>query len=196
MLHIGMLTNNQVVMCQYGFRAVTGTDGWQQVLVDDWFTTVLPSFRTLLSSATSVEDLTVHDVLPGTAAPASHFLASGLAGFGASPALPPQVALIIQHRSGLAGRANRGRVYLPGCPLVAKTSSGINVTGTFRAAQGAYAAVAMARYGPSGSSPIAKLVTISRQLDGAPRDPIVGVPITSMVAGFTIATQRRRNNRF
>lgn len=196
MLHVGIQTSSQVTMIQYGFAAIVGAAGWQQVLVDDWFTSILPTFRSLLSQNTTVRDLTVHDIVPGTAEDASHLIPTPLPGLVVGGPLPPQVAVICQHLSGVAGRSNRGRVFIPGAPLTAKSAAGINVVSAYRVLQASYLSVVMARYGPTGTSTVARAVTISRQEDGVVRPTPVGVPITSMVAGFSIATQRRRNNRF
>ena len=39
----------------------------------------------------------------------------------------PQTAVLVQKRTGLAGRANRGRMYLPGMLLVANCDNGGNI---------------------------------------------------------------------
>jgi hypothetical protein len=113
---------------------------------------------------------------------------AGVTGSVSSGALPNNVSLAIQFRSGVAGRSNRGRNYLFG---IAETylADANHVTSVFANAVHTY-------YGDVGSAIVAagfEWVIVSRYHDGAPRVSGQVLPINSHgFADFTIDSQRRR----
>ena len=68
---------------------------------------------THMSTATAIARLTIRDVNSANQALISA-VGAPLIGTGAGNAMPNEVALVVTERTALAGRANRGRMYIPG----------------------------------------------------------------------------------
>lgn len=84
----------------------------EQAIIDDWVANVETTFLTALSSNMVLDQYEVRGVF-GSAA--SLDWPVGLPGTGgAGDFLPPMDAPLVSWRTGLIGRANRGRTYLPG----------------------------------------------------------------------------------
>lgn len=105
----------------------------------------------------------------------------------AGNALPPNCAALVQKRTGLGGRRNRGRLYLPGIPEAAVGPAGLLI-GTYPA--GASAEV------QGWFTALAAVGGISEPYLFHTTDPLTaGIPptiITSVTLAPKIATQRRR----
>lgn len=101
---------------------------------------------------------------------------------------PPQCAVVVSLLTGLAGRANRGRIYVPGLAISLGTTTGQLTSGT---------------PAPLAQS-IANFITLlrTRQLTtGSNSVPIVagatggGYPITTVRVDSVVDTQRRRRDK-
>lgn len=102
-------------------------------------------------------------------------------GGGSASVASPQVAALVSKRTGLGGRRNRGRLYLPG---VVETSvdGGGYLTGTFATDL----ATAVGNWLDETVDVEMPMVLLH---GSAPSDP---TPITSLVLSPKVATQRRR----
>lgn len=106
---------------------------------------------------------------------------SSLGGFAASGnTAPPNVSYIATKRTGLGGRANRGRMYIPGVPESFAGPDGVLVSPfdvDFEVACTAFL------------SALAVIDSPMVLLHSASSDP---TPVTGLVGQTTLATQRRR----
>lgn len=99
---------------------------------------------------------------------------------GTSP-VPPQVSYLIQKLSGLAGRSNRGRTYLPGIPEVEVGGDGRLSTGQFDEAQ------------QSANNFRSSLDSFSLPMVILHVDPaLTPTSVVDFVVNRKVATQRRR----
>lgn len=100
---------------------------------------------------------------------------------GAGVAEPPQVSVLIQKQSGFAGRANRGRMYVPGVPNGAVGADG-DLDGTnltnFQAAADAFL-----NFSESGTG---NLVILHNN------PALTPTTVTALSVQALVATQRRR----
>lgn len=144
-----------------------------------------------MNSTISSDQLTVRDVLPGTAAEVTNTYTAVLGGV-ASESLPPQCAGVITWRTGLSGRSHRGRTFLPGV-AESDQSDGILLSGYITAVQ-AVVTQMLAVFGPAGSDTNWQFVVISEVSAGVPRVPKIGTAITAGVVQPDVQSQRRRNN--
>lgn len=137
-------------------------------------------FISMVPSADSIGDVTVrYTTSPGvTEISESTLAAPGLAG-GTPP--PPQVCTLIQKVSGLAGRKNRGRMYLPAVDEGQIGTDGIYLAATLGPLQ-TFATQFLADLS-SSSIPMAILHT-------SPAD--TPTPVSSLNVSAKVATQRRR----
>lgn len=99
-----------------------------------------------------------------------------------SGALPQNNAILVQKRSGLAGRHNRGRFYLPGVQAAAITSLGAMSGATLTAWQDILDSFL------AGVEAIQPMVILHANED-------TPTPVTALVVQQTIATQRQRLRR-
>lgn len=108
------------------------------------------------------------------------------AGTRASGSCPPQVAAVVTRRTGLAGRANRGRIYVPAIPESDHENG--KCTAAFFVQLIAFASFLddVITVGAGGISPVVH----SKRLNGVPRD--VTILITGVTPRDTLYTQRRR----
>lgn len=102
-----------------------------------------------------------------------------------SDPLPPNSALLIRKRTGLAGRRGRGRFYLPGAAEGPIDANG-NLGGSYLNAVQAEADAFMTELDNIGVVPV-----VLHRTEGIGTEPPPTV-ITSFVADGKIATQRRR----
>ncbi len=108
-------------------------------------------------------------------------------GVKALPPVPPNTAILVQKRTALGGRRNRGRMYIPGIP-----EGEISGAGTITAAQLAVynTAAEGLRTELAALSFVSECVIFHTTLDTAPA--IAPTVITSMNVSAKCATQRRR----
>lgn len=152
-------------------------------LVARWNTNIkahVPNTMTLVEIAiTNLESQFAPGVTYGTGLP--------IAGTNASPALPNNVALCITKRTGLRGRAYRGRLYH--YPLVEavvinnKVDAAVAVT--YVNAWKTFLSFAI-----TGDEP--NMVVVSRQLNNVPRTTGVATLVLDMTTDALVDSQRRR----
>lgn len=181
-----------IVLSSWGFRSLIAADTWRQTLVDDFFTTHFTNLRACLATGVFISALSCVDVVPGTVGPVIRATGLPVGGSRAGSPCPNQCAVVIQHRSNLIGRSNRGRVFLAGAPTTDASTTVNQWTAAYLTVVQTFCSAMLARYGPAGTSTTARLVTISRQLDGVERVPPVGVDVSAIVPVAAIGTQRRR----
>lgn len=194
-LQVHMTNPGEFVECAWGLKALTNNPGWRQLLAEEWWIALRPRWLSGLVEDAQIRDVTVRDVVPGTAADVVYTGGGIQTGAIAGPSVPPQVAGLITWRTDLAGRAHRGRTFVPRMPRSWVEENGDRWTEAGQDYLFSYAELFYATYSRViGSSDIAFLVVISRQLDGVPRAP-VGTQVTSFDTSAVLATQRRRLHR-
>lgn len=140
------------------------------------------SLRSLISSATTWDDGYVifgndgGDIrVDGTSA--------AVAGTGGASPLPPNCALLVRKQTGLGGRRNRGRFFVPGIANTGVSNAGVIAPATLTNYQNAaltwYTAV-------KGLAEVEELCVLH---DSAPFTPTT---IVTLEAQGRLATQRRR----
>lgn len=178
------------IICTLGVREQTGD--LEQSDLDDvrdaWVANIVP----MLSDLMTFEKVVARDA-------GGVFLESfdGTAGASSSQFLPVSNAVIVEKRTGVSGRRNRGRMYLPVAGDASTDSAGV-VDGTALAGiqtnmDGLQTDIETAM----GAAPGGMYILHSKGWDGAvePADPgnaPAPTLITSFVAKSLIGTQRRR----
>lgn len=182
--------------CSFGLEALTASPTWRTELANEWLANVPPVWAARQVIETIYQGIIVNDVVPGGGPGVEVFGDTHPAEGLSVKALPPQCAGVISWRTGVPGRANRGRSYVPALPISYTDVQGSAWTSGGFAALTAMASKVFLMYGtPVRTSLVARLVVISRQLDGEPRGPI-GVPVTSFRINSYVRTQRQRVRRF
>ena len=105
------------------------------------------------------------------------------AGTGGATNLPPNTALLVRKLTGLGGRRNRGRMFIPGVPNTNVTSAGAIGGATLPTYQTAIDAARTAVVAT------AEVTAVALFHDSAPFAPTT---ITTLEAQALVATQRRR----
>lgn len=108
-------------------------------------------------------------------------VALSITGGGADPMAPPQVSYLLKKGSGFAGRANRGRIFLPGVEETAVDPGGALTSGAISALQGA-ANQFLSDLGSLGQ----EMVILHENPALTPR------VVTSLIVDGRVATQRGR----
>lgn len=105
-------------------------------------------------------------------------------GAGSGTQLPPQVALLVQKRTGFAGKKNRGRMFVPGLPAE-------HLDGTDK---GLVTAFALSVWQPALSAFLTGIQAESAFMVILHQEPNTDPPrlVTSLVVADRIATQRGR----
>jgi hypothetical protein len=116
---------------------------------------------------------------------ATHVETKGL--LGGPPSLPQSVALLLQKRTGLSGRRNRGRMYLPGINEAVVDSRG-QVLAASIASLNASLATWLGKFGTIMADFDNMVILHSLGISGAPPPTVV----TQMLVDPVAATQRRR----
>lgn len=153
-----------------------------QGIVDAWQGQVQADYLSILNNAMVLDQLEVRQVLGGLAAIDFPVGAPGTG--GAADQLPPMDCALISWRTGLIGRANRGRSYLP-APFESFQS------------QGALTAPAIAVYDALADKmrvlfdPLTGLITFA-QLCMWHTSAADSPNVTTKIVRNLIATQRRR----
>lgn len=176
----------------WGFQSTSGVANWRQIVMDGFAVLAGPTLMLALSQDVGFRNITMVDVVPGTAPDIQS--SSGLLLDGAinQRRLPPQVAARINWTTGLAGRSYRGASFIPGLPRTALANDANSWQAADMARLQAFVDVMMLQYGPTGTSTFARLVIISRQLDGVVRAVPVG---TQVQAGAVVSAIRSRRDR-
>lgn len=146
----------------------------------------MPSFfRGCCSSDWIEEGLSAQRIRPLPRGDA-FIIAHSLPGTRALGACPPQISAVITERTGIAGRANRGRIYVPAVPEQDQADGLLNTSymATLTALAGKLDDIILS--GTGSFNPVVH----SLRLNGVPRD--VAIPIIATVARNICYTQRRR----
>jgi len=109
------------------------------------------------------------------------------AGGGGGTAAAANAALVVSYRTGLTGRSNRGRTYVPGLIVAYFTDAQHLSTGTATAFSGAFQNLIDALTAISMT-----LSVLSRIFDGAARAVGILITITELIVNTTVDSQRRR----
>lgn len=148
---------------------------------------LVPGLVTVMSNQCRVSTLTVTSLssAAGQVAVRNVAIEDGT-GLILSPALPNSIAMVVSHRSGLAGRSNRGRSYLTGLPEEYLTGNTWSTTAT-GAARTAFLAFSVGLQTDGYAH-----VILSRQRNKLPLPVPEMVPVVGYVVDTRVDTQRRR----
>jgi hypothetical protein len=178
---------NGICVLHYKVTAVAGGSLTDQQVCNALSTQAAPLFQAIQSGVTSYVGCRLQKVTPGPVPIAVNSTNGAGAGTGAGSALGAQLAILITKRTDLAGRANRGRTYLPFCSTNMSSAAG-NISAAGLAAAAAFAASMFAS------------ITVSVGAASVTLQPVIyhratqtNVPITSLVVRGEFATQRRRS---
>lgn len=150
-----------------------------ETLANQFNDQVITGYSQIISANDVVNTIEVRQL---TGSPLGAFdLAVDVQGSDAGDALPPQNAPLVSWRTGLVGRANRGRIYLP-APVEDTQTQGQLSTAYKAAAQNV--ADSMIEVGD--------LVSTFWQLVIFHQTSLTGTPVVSAIIRNDIATQRRR----
>lgn len=176
---------------QLGFQCISPFTNWRELLAAEFVATVLPDWMGMLGFNVACREITVTDVVPGTAA---DYVLSLLPvephGTGGTTEAPGQLAYVVSWRSDGIGRNTRGRSYVFGLPLsyVTPTTWG---GGLFDKVEN-MVSVMLAQYGPTGFSDLARLQIISHGPHGSPLAVPQAFPVTHAIFNQDIRTNRKR----
>jgi len=139
-----------------------------------------PGFMDPVSIDVTFEGVTVYEkIAAGVTQIATN--STSQAGRQAGDIEPPQVAVLVQKSTGLAGRSNRGRMYVPG-PVAAAVESDGRLTTTYQG----QVQTAMNAFLADLSTNLAPMVLLHADPAATP------TTVTSLVVQSKVATQRRR----
>jgi hypothetical protein len=186
----GTLNGNDVVNV-WGFLQKSTLNGFQgQLLIDEFQAGVFNAYRGIISNFVTFNFLRCRSLPPDPIQLAEEALPGGTLGLAAGDPEPNQVAQIVTWRTSLAGRAYRGRTYVPGLPDGA-VSAGLITSGHLSGVT-TFVNTMLSTFGPAGSSTNFQLVIISRWLNKVERPTPVGTPVTVGVPRNIPGTVRRR----
>jgi hypothetical protein len=109
--------------------------------------------------------------------------------------LPPNCAVLMQKRTGVGGRRNRGRCYLPHCVGETDVNEGGVIAAAVLATLQNRADVWLDRLNNGGVPGTPTPAFLLHGVDPVTGDPFIPTPVTSHPVSGTIATQRRRLRR-
>jgi hypothetical protein len=165
----------------------------RQAVMATWLSSILPIVQDSMSSEYLLERLYVQDKVPGTSSDQEYVGALTFQGTNNSGPLPGQCSVVTTWYSALSGRSNRGRTFWPG--LAVDQLSGGVLGAVAAVAFSDYAAALLAAFGPDAVVPPARLGTISYQLDGTPRGPVL-VETVDWFVRSSLGVRRRRAQSF
>lgn len=174
--------DNELMTIGQGFK-LAGEPTFSSVEADFFSTAWAAAIKPTMTQAYAYDGCTFIVGLPFGDV---EFSSGAGAGPGAvnQPALPSNSAVLVKKRSGLAGRTNRGRCFVPGVPEQNVDELGVLLTAFFNTIQTNWSAFRVA-------------VEAHAEFDGlsilhAPLSVETPTAITAMVIDQRIATQRRR----
>jgi hypothetical protein len=118
-----------VNVLHYQVTAILGASKTEVEIANDLLVRVGAAYAGLMSVNTQLRGITVQKILPLPAGAPGFSTGAAFAGSQIGDTLPNQVAGIITKRTALAGRANRGRVYIPGAAESANAAGGVPTVG-------------------------------------------------------------------
>lgn len=175
----------------FHFQAQVSTPTWADRIADKWIDDVAPFFAAPLSPDCSHNQLELHDVIGSE----HHrnfidIIPPALGGLGGAAA-PGQVAAKVTWYPEGSHRSQRGRTFLGG--VAADQIEGARrINSAVDTLLRAWADTVLSLWGPDGTEAGARLVILSRTLDGVERVPVVGLPVIEYNVPSIIGTQRRR----
>jgi hypothetical protein len=174
-VQISSLIPGKVNSFSFGVNDTPG--GASQAQITSWLSTAAAgNFRHALYSQYQVVGYEMRD------ATTSVFVPLGVAGNGVAAGLmPPGVSPLLKKQSGLIGRANRGRMYWPGCLAEAD----VNNDGTLPSA-------VISSLTTDAVGLITKLHTVSKDVYLLHNSALAPTLVTTIQCQGTVATQRRR----
>lgn len=123
----------------------------------------------------------------GGAAAVAGVTSSGVVGTSSSRSVPPQIAVVISERSGIAGRKGRGRMYYPMCnPTLAPNGQ---LASSFCTTLANAVKVFFDGVNALSIGSAASIVCIGSRDTGA------GAPVTGIIVDTKLDTQRRRTDK-
>lgn len=152
-------------------------------LLTTWWTTTLAIHQ---SSDVNYVRSTARDVSTAEGLIIINGDGSGTNGTQAFASLPGNVAACISWRTGLSGRTRRGRSYIAGLPINARTGDSLTEGNIGALVDAGEALIADCL---DGGYP---LVVASYQLNNAPRTTALLTPVTNVIVDARLDTQRRR----
>lgn len=177
---------------RHGFAMAGSSSSLRQALMAQWVTSLLPILTPIMSSEYTHQRLYWQDKVPGTSIDQEYVGVLDQQGEDDSGALPGQASALITWYSGLSGRSNRGRTFWPG------VAAGQLVSGLLGASAltvlGDYATAMIAAFGPTATLPVARLGTISYQVDGVPRGPVL-IETVDWFVRAAMGVRRKRANQ-
>lgn len=178
--------NDQIVNNLHYKQLAVPTDPPAQALADLFLAEAMPAYLNLLSTRITVQLLEVRQVLGGEGS--YDLTVDDNGNLSSDDIVPLTSAPIISWRTGLIGRAHRGRTFLPAIPEGNQDAG--NLDTSYKTLMGSFAA--SARVLDDGTDEIFQLCIFSTELDGAPRVPPVGTLVTSWIIRDNMGSQRRR----
>lgn len=180
---LAFYTNASGHPCQnsMGYSVDPGFDQTTADAISDW---LAPSYKAQITTASvwrGVRVIVGNDGEPG------EFDSSSSAGVGArgGDLLTPQTQGLIHKRTALAGRSERGRMYIPDMEESQVNNDGLLNGSAIALLQ----AIADAWFGLSASDALILAPQLLHEVVGSP------TPITAMTVETMVATQRRRYRR-
>jgi hypothetical protein len=175
----------------FHFVAKTSTPTWADRIADKWIDDVAPFFTAMLSPDCEHVQLELHDVIGSEHHRNFIDIIPPVAGGLGGAALPGQVAAKVTWYVAGSHRSQRGRTFIGGI-AADQIDSSRRINGAVDSFLRAWADTMMSLWGPDGTESGAQFVILSRQLDGAPRVPLVGNPVIEYNVPSILGTQRRR----
>jgi len=175
----------------FHFVALTNTATWADRIADKWVDDVATFFTAMLSPDCSHGQVELHDVIGNEHHRTFIDIIPPVMGGLGGAAAPGQVAAKVTWYPGGSHRSQRGRTFLGGV-AADQIENARRINGDVDTLIRAWADTMLSLWGPSGTESGAQLVILSRQIDGAPRSPVVGLPVLEYNVPSIIGTQRRR----
>jgi hypothetical protein len=175
----------------FHFRAKTSTPTWADRIADKWIDDVAVFFTAFLSPDCTHTQVELHDVIGSEHHRTFIDIIPPIAGGLGGAACPGQVAAKITWYPDGSHRSQRGRTFLGGV-AADQIDSARRINGAVDSFIRAWADTLLGLWGPSGTESGAEFVILSRQLNGAPRSPVVGLPVLEYNVPSILGTQRRR----
>ena len=177
----------------FGFKALTSgatRAGLATAFHDAVVKTADGGIFRLLSQHVSSAELEVIDVVPKTGATVISTYTRVAGANTSGDMLPPQDAMVVSWRTGLAGRSFRGRTYLVGLDETNQNHG--RIASGMMTLIAAFVTQMLAVFGPSGSNTDWQFVVISRFNAKVKRATPIGTPVTDATTSDILRSQRRR----
>jgi hypothetical protein len=175
----------------FHFQAQVSTPTWADRIADKWIDDVAAFFAAPLSPDCLHSQLELHDVIGSETHRNFIDIVPPVAGGLGGAAAPGQVAAKVTWYPEGSHRSQRGRTFLGGIASD-QIESARRINSSVDTLLRAWADTVLALWGPDGTEAGARLVILSRMLDGVARDPVVGLPVIEYNVPSIIGTQRRR----